>query len=219
MPRRALLLLAVGLLAGGLRASDPPLVSVLGTCSAMTSNTYPADPVNWFDAQRHSQVIFFAHLLFPQPALTGDAATPWHPPLAWPPAQDVGILDEHRVDAEWLDPAGQRVAFYSLTFPARIRSDWLDLGGKLYIPHTLAMAIGTRDLRAESGQLRLPSVEGQYTVHLSVDGRPTALAFFRMLRAHAPAVAQPSPQIPVPSQPKPPVLTQPQGVSEPVQAR
>lgn len=209
--RLAALLLALGLAAGvhPAEAAPLPLVAVLGTCSALTSNTYPADSINWFDAAKHSQVVFFAHLLFPQELPGSAPQTAWHPPLAWKdPALNFSISDDHQATAEWLDPEGQRVAYYSLTFPARIRSDWLDLGGKLYIPHTLAMAIGTRDLRAEAGQIRLPAVEGQYTVHLSVDGRPTALAFFRMLRTRAAVSAQP---VVSPAEPKP--------LSAPVQAR
>lgn len=208
----AALLLALGLATGAHseEAMPLPLVAVLGTCTALTANTYPVDSVNWFDAARHSQVVFFAHLLFPQELPDTASQVAWHPPLVWKvPAISFSIKDDHQATAEWLDPAGQRIAYYSLTFPARIRSDWLDLGGKLYIPHTLAMAIGTRDLRSEAGQTRLPAVEGQYTVHLSVDGRPTALAFFRMLRTRAAVSAQSV--VDSPSAPKP--------LSAPVQAR
>jgi hypothetical protein len=173
--RRAALALA---LAAGLRAAPAPLVSVLGTCSALTSNTYPADSVNWFDASRHSQVVFYAHLLYP----VQDTEQAWHAPLVWPPSP-LGFQDEFHAEAEWLDPQGQRIAFHSLTFPARIRADWLRVNGADYVPHTLAMAIGTRDLRAEAGQTRLPDQIGQYTVKLRLDGRDTALAFFRMLSA------------------------------------
>ncbi len=52
-----------------------------------------------------------------------------------------------------------------------MRSDYLTVNGRQYIPHTFAMAIGTKDLRSQAGQLRLPSQEGTYSVRLSVDGR------------------------------------------------
>jgi hypothetical protein len=181
------LMLATGLPAAGVR----PVVSVLGTCSALTSNTYPADPVSWFDATRHSQVVFYAHLLFPlRPEgaeLEALPASPWHPPLkVGASAAPVGeTVDEFVAEAEWLDPKGDRVAFYSLTFPARIKSDLVRVSGRDYIPHTFAMAIGTRDLRSEAGQTRLPAMEGQYAVKLKVDGRPVGLGFFRMLKSGA----------------------------------
>jgi hypothetical protein len=202
--RAGLLALAAGLLAAApLRAAGlrpAPLVSVLGTCSALTSNIYPADSINWFDPARHSQVVFYAHLLFPLQSEEPDwAPGAWHPPLVLSPSAkamgELPVRDEHFAEAEWLDPAGERIAYYSLTFPARIRADWLDLQGRSYIPHTLAMAIGTRDLRGDAGQTRLPGREGQYTVQLRVDGRPTGLAFFRMLRGQG-GEAQPPAQAP-----------------------
>lgn len=191
------LLLASALPAAGVR----PLVSVLGTCSALTANTYPADPVSWFDAGRYSQVVFYAHLLFPVKPLPSElepvAASAWHPPLVLGAVEDVGreSVDEFVAEAEWLDPKGERVAFYSLTFPARIKSDWVRVAGRDYIPHTFAMAIGTKDVRSDAGQTRLPALEGQYSVHLKVDGRPVGLGFFRMLKAGA---AQPAPAVAAP---------------------
>jgi hypothetical protein len=174
------------LLAARLGAGAAPLVSVLGTCSALTANTYPADSVNWFDASRHSQVIFYAHLLYPVKPWT----EPWHAPLRWPmPAPD--FVDEFYAEAEWLDPQGRSIALHGLTFPARIRTDWLRVNGADYVPHTLAMAIGTRDLRTEAGQTHLPDQVGQYTVRLRLNGQDTAMAFFRMLGVQAPAHALP----------------------------
>lgn len=167
-------------------AADRPLVSVLGICSALTANTYPLDSVNWFDAGRHSQVIFYAHLLFPDGV---EAQGPWHPPLVYPPQAPLPVEDAYFAEAEWLDPQGRPVAYYGLTFPARIRSDWLKVNGRDYIPHTFAMAIGTRDLNTAAGQTRLPALEGQYTVNLKVDRQPVGLAFFRMLRAAGAAPA------------------------------
>jgi hypothetical protein len=199
--RAGLLALALGVLAASpLRAAGlqaAPVVSVLGTCSALTSNIYPADSINWFDPARHGQVVFYAHLLFPlQPDAPTWAPGAWHPPLALKPSAKamaaLPVRDEHFAEAEWLDPAGERIAYYSLTFPARIRADWLDLQGRTYIPHTLAMAIGIRDLRGDAGQTRLPSREGQYTIHLRVDGRHTGLAFFRMLRGQGGEAQQPA---------------------------
>jgi hypothetical protein len=192
--------LALGAATAALQADVPrplPLVSVLGTCSALTSNIYPADSINWFDPARHGQVVFFAHLLFPlQPEAQAWAPGAWHPPLALSPSAKamaaLPVRDEHFAEAEWLDPAGERIAYYSLTFPARIRADWLDLQGRTYIPHTLAMAIGTRDLRVDAGQTRLPSREGQYTVNLRIDGRHTGLVFFRMLRGQGPEAQAPA---------------------------
>lgn len=189
------LLLAAGLPAAGVR----PLVTVLGTCSALTANTYPADPMAWFDAGRQSQVVFYAHLLFPvkpEPSeLDPLPASPWHPPLVLggsgePDGMD--SKDEFQAEAEWLDPQGARVAFYSLTFPARIKSDWVRVAGRDYIPHTFTMTIGTRDVRADVGQLRLPSLEGQYAIRLKVGGRPLGLGFFRMLKGGSAATAAPA---------------------------
>ncbi|MGH7442916.1 MAG: hypothetical protein ACREKE_09620, partial [bacterium] len=55
--------------ATGVKAMDAPttrpLVSVLVTCSALAQDMYPANTQNWFDANRNSQVIFYADLLFP----------------------------------------------------------------------------------------------------------------------------------------------------------
>ncbi len=49
----------------GARAGVRPLVSVMGTCSSLTPATYPMDAQAWFDAGKQSQVVFYAHLLFP----------------------------------------------------------------------------------------------------------------------------------------------------------
>ena len=178
-------------------ASDKlkPLVSVLGTCSTLTSNTYPADSQNWFDASKQSQVVFYAHLLFPTVPELGSlpaiAAEPWHPPLAVTPTVAVAgqlpsFVDEFYAQAEWLDPDNKRVAFYGLTFPARIRSDYVRLEDRWYAPHTFAMAIGTRDLRREAGQTAMPEKIGQYHVRFSVDGQSLGVAFFRMLKGSGP---------------------------------
>lgn len=176
-------------LAGAAWAAQP-LVSVLGTCSALTSNTYPADSVNWFDAGRHSQVVFYAHLLYPVPKAPFQG--PWHPPRLWPePATP--FRDEFYAEAHWQDPSGRTVALHGLTFPARIRADWLRVNGEDYVPHTLAMAIGTRDLRPDAGQQRLPEQVGLYTVRLRLDGRDSGLAFFSMLQGKAPAPPTPVP--------------------------
>ena len=168
-----------------------PLVSVFGTCASLTTNTYPADSQNWFDGTKQSQVVFYAHLLYPtRPEEGPDASVsgPWHPSLRiTPTAQAVESApffnDEFYAQAEWLDPDNKRVAFYGLTFPARIRSDYVQLQGRWYAPHTFAMAIGTRDQRGDAGQTRLPDKVGQYTVRFSADGRPLGVAFFRMLKA------------------------------------
>lgn len=177
------------LVAAPLAAEIRPLVSVLGTCSALTSNTYPADSVNWFDANRHSQVVFYAHLLYPVPSPPFKG--PWHAPRLWPEGP-VNFVDEFHAAAEWLDPSGQRLAYHSLTFPARVRSDWLRVNGADYVPHTLAMAIGTRDLRPDAGQTRLPEQVGQYTVRLRLDGKDAGLVFFRMLQGKAPSTPGPT---------------------------
>lgn len=181
------LLALLWVLAGGASAAQP-LVSVLGTCSALTANTYPADSVNWFDAGRHSQVVFYAHLLYPVPgpAFKG----PWHPPRVWP-ERAPQFVDEFYAEAHWQDPSGRTVALHGLTFPARVKTDWLQVNGEDFVPHTLAMAIGTRDLRPDAGQVRLPEQVGLYTVRLRLDGRDSGLAFFRMLQGKAPAPPTP----------------------------
>jgi hypothetical protein len=172
-----------------------PLVSVLGTCSSLVTGTYPADSQSWFDGGRNAQVVFYAHLLFPVAPLEDEtvveAPLAWHPPMAAGLTLTGGSLPEpgHYAEAEWLDPAGARVALYGLTFAARTRADWVTVAGRDYVPHTFAMAIGTRDLRADAGQLKLPNQEGQYTVRLKVDGHSVGLSFFRMLHA-GPAPAQ-----------------------------
>ena len=183
-----LLLLA---LAGPLAAEKAkPLVSVFGTCAGLTPNTYPMDSQNWFDGSKQAQVVFYAHLLFPTRP-EGKALMPapgeWHAPLRITPLAQVEesaplFTDEFYAQAEWFDPGDRRVAFYGLTFPAPIRSDYVQVEGRWYAPHTFAMAIGTRDLRPEAGQVALPEKVGQYHVRFSVDGEPLGVAFFRMLK-------------------------------------
>ena len=188
MTRRCALVLGLWLSAGALAAATRPLVAVLGTCAALTTGTpYPADATAWFDAGKESQVVFYAHMLFPLKPAAGEQEGPapaWHPPLV---SGTAGTLagetpDRFYAQAEWTDPKGARVALYGLTFTPRSRGDLVRVAGRDYIPHTFAMAIGTRDLRSGAGQLQLPVVEGEYNVRLSVDGRDLGLAFFRMLK-------------------------------------
>jgi hypothetical protein len=219
--RAGVVALACALAPGApLRAGARPLVAVLGTCGALAADAYPADTQNWFDASRSSQVLFYAHLLFPvEPSpdelLPDGPVEPWHPPMAVPvPGADAALQDGgHFAEAEWLDPQGARIAYFGRTLTARTRADWISVAGRDYIPHTFAMAIGTRDLRTDAGQAKLPSLEGQYTVRLRVDGRSVGLAFFRMLRAtQAPANPSAAPlspaaqrAAPTPIPPLPPV--------------
>lgn len=197
MPLGALLA-GLLLLGAPLGAAVRPVVSVLSTCSVLTSNIYPADSVSWFDAARHSQVVFYAHLLFPVRPEASELlplpASAWHPPLVWGALAmpDTDTIDEFTVEADWLDPKGERVAYHGLTFPARIKGDWVKVDGRDYIPHTFAMAIGTRDMRSDAGQVRLPSLEGQYAIRLKVDGRQVGLGFFRMLKGASPANQAPA---------------------------
>jgi hypothetical protein len=169
-----------------------PLVSVLGTCSALSASTYPADMVNWFDPAKQAQVVFYAHLLFPL-----KADTQWQVPLvltpsAWADLPAPPFVDEFYAEAYWQDPDGKPIALYGLTFAARTTSDYVRLHGKVYSPHTFAMAIGTRDLRVEAGQVHLPDKVGQYTVRFNVDGQPVGLGFFRMLKGQATQASQPA---------------------------
>lgn len=190
MKRRAIL----GLLClwAGLAPAQPrPLVAELGTCVALTPGLpYPADATAWFDASRQSQVVFYAQLLFPVHPLPSeeDAPTPWHPPLVTGTAGTRGTLDHFYAQALWTDPAGAKVALYGLTFTPRLPADHVMVDGRDYIPHTFAMAIGTRDVRAGAGQVKLPTALGEYNVRLSVDGRDLGLAFFRMI---APSLTPP----------------------------
>jgi hypothetical protein len=179
-------LLGLGWPALGLAAPVRPVVAVLGTCAALSNGQpYPADSTAWFDAGRHGQVVFYAHMLFPLRPLPGELdglSEPWHPPLVSGTAGALEVADHFYAQADWTDPKGARVTLYGLTFTPRTRGDWVKLGGRDYIPHTFAMAIGTRDLRAGAGQLQLPVVEGDYNVRFSVDGRDVGLAMFRMLK-------------------------------------
>jgi hypothetical protein len=174
-----------------LNASEArPLVAVLVTCASLASDIYPADTQNWFDAGHNQQVVFYAQLLFPVAPLPDESQPealpePWHPPMVAPQPDTRsggnGFEDRHYAEAEWLDPAGKSLADFGMTLTARVKSDWIEVAGRAYVPHTFAMAIGIQDLRASAGQTRLPDTQGQYTVRLKVDGRSVGLAFFRML--------------------------------------
>ena len=184
-PRRWALALGLSLaVVSPLAAGQRPLVAVLGTCAALTPGTpYPADATAWFDAGKQSQVVFYAHMLFPVRPAGGemDDAAPWHPPLVTGTA-GAETVDHFYAQADWTDPKGARVALFGLTFTPRTHGDLVRSNGRDYIPHTFAMAIGTRDLRSAAGQLQLPVVEGEYSVRLTVDGRDLGLALFRMLK-------------------------------------
>ncbi|HTB34224.1 MAG TPA: hypothetical protein VK842_05140 [bacterium] len=179
------------------QAGVRPLVAVMGTCSALAQNTvYPSDAQAWFDPAKQSQVVFYAHLLFPLrplPAESGGAAQAWHPPLLTGSA-GVDSVDAFYAQADWRDPQGAPVALYGLSFTARSPADYLTVNGRVYIPHTFTMTIGTKDLRVQAGQLRLPTQEGTYSVRLSVDGRDLGLALFRMLKSGQAAPAAGAPQ-------------------------
>lgn len=149
---------------------------------------YPADTLTWFDPSKDSQVVLFAHMLFPlrpgQDDLNPAPETgPWHPPLIYHPQAPLSIAidDNHVVMSQWIDPDGQMVAAYSLTMPARVSADYLRLQNRLYIPHTFAMSIGTKDIRTAAGQTALPSKAGQYHIRFYVDGDLEGIAFFRIL--------------------------------------
>jgi hypothetical protein len=198
--RAGAVFVVLGLWATTAVAAPRPLVSVLGTCAALGPNTYPLDTTAWFNPSVHSQVVFYAHLLFPLENAVYEWPGPWQVPLVWPERRKgrtaalEAVEDAHYVEAEWLDPGGRTVALYGMTLAARIRSDWLYVNGADYIPHTFAMAIGTRDLRRDAGQVLLPSEPGQYTVRFSVDHERLGLAFFRILaRLNARSEALPVP--------------------------
>ncbi len=185
--------MGLGLACGRLQAAQKtrPLVSVLGTCATLTANTYPGDTLTWFDPTKQAQIVFYAHLLFPMQAEAGEeaaaAAEAWHPPMPVTRTPETlasvpPFSDEFHASAEWVDPDGKRVAFYSLTFPARARQDYIRLKDRWYVPHTFAMAIGTRDLRLDAGQTALPDKVGQYHIRLNVEGQSLGLAFFRILK-------------------------------------
>jgi hypothetical protein len=177
-----------------------PLVSVLGTCSALNGSIYPADAQVWFDANKQSQVVFYAHLLFPTVPEAGQASAAveaWHPPLLVTPTASAlspvpAFVDQFYAQAEWLDPEGKRIALSGMTLSARLRSDLVLLDGRWYAPHTFAPAIGTRDLRSQAGQTLLPEKAGQYHVRLSVDGQAVGVGFFSMLKT-APSEKMPPP--------------------------
>ena len=196
------------------QAGQRPLVAALSTCSELTPNTYPSDSTSWFEASRHSQVVFYAHLLFPLEASGEDKRRPgpgpdWHPPQRWwealgPGTDGEGAMagDSFYAEADWFDPEGEKIAGFGLTMAARVSSDYVRVKGRSYIPHTFAMAVGIKDLRAEAGQKRLPEKAGQYHIRFYVDGAAVGLAFFRILapggaatpvpRATATATPQPA---------------------------
>jgi hypothetical protein len=101
----------------------------------------------------------------------------WHPPLMMsvpgytpvaalspteeaaplpPERQTIEVNDRHYAEAVWSGPDGQVIASFGQTLPARVSSDYLNLNGETFIPHTFAMAIGTKDLRSQAGQKALP---------------------------------------------------------------
>src|SRR4051812_45502799 len=148
-------------------------ISLLTTCSRLSRNQYPDDSTNWFYPSTHPQVVFFAHMIFPlrpeldeapAPGIKAGPANqgPWHPPLFLPrdtAAPDNGAgtgaslaSDLHYAQAIWYAPDDQVVASFGQTMPARAEKDILHLQGRDYIPHTFAMAIGTRDVRVQAGQ-------------------------------------------------------------------
>ncbi len=191
--------LFVGLFFWGALAGARPVVAILTTCARLgvESGAYPSDTINWFDAAKDNQVVFFAHLLFPlgQKALTA-AGDDWHAPLSAPPSggaqKDSGapkstvfIADKHAATVQWLDPDGQEIGMYHVTLSARSTADVLRLAGEDYVPHTVAMAIGIRDIRPAAGQTRIPDKVGQYQIRLSVDQEALGLAFFRIMRTSA----------------------------------
>lgn len=194
-------MLALSLAWAGL-APAKPLVSVMTTCARLGLNqgAYPADTVTWFDANKDNQVVFFAHLLFPLNKGAGTAA--WHPPLRADSAnpgeaaqETLFISGRHTAEVEWLDPEDKQVALYHVTLPARSSADLLRVGGEDYLPHTVAMAIGLRDLRPAAGQLHTLEVAGQYKIRLKVDREPLGLTFFRVIKG----AAEPrSPAVPLP---------------------
>jgi hypothetical protein len=170
------------------------------TCAQLTPSLYPADTTTWFDVSRNPQVVFYAHMLFPlEPGQEfPDFAAghwPWHPPLAWKgdfQSQAAAMLsssDRHYAEAQWLDPDGAVIAHFGLTMPARVSADYVKLQARQYIPHTFAMSIGTKDIRAIAGQLALPSRPGQYHIRFYVDGNIEGIAFFRMLQDTGAAAA------------------------------
>jgi hypothetical protein len=195
-------------------AGDPRCVmSLLTTCSALTQNHYPGDSTNWFNPAVHSQIVFYAYMLFPlrpdledrnppSPAAearpqeeTGPKAPPgpWHPPLVRadeasaplptpvPTAVTILLDDRHYAEADWIGPDDQVVASFGQTMPARASSDYLQLQGRTYIPHTFAMAIGIKDVRTQAGQKSLPLLKGIYPIRFYVDGKLEGMTFFSMV--------------------------------------
>ncbi len=170
------------------------VISMFTTCSNLTPNYYPADTINWFHPSLQSQIVFFVQMMFPlrpgmedkNPSL--DLEWPWHPPLAVPPldsnpaqALSIAISDHHFAEAEWRAPDGQVIADLGLTMTPRVSTDYLTIDGMQMIPHTFAMAIGTKDIRKVAGQTALPSQVGLYHIRFWVDGKLEGVAFFSIL--------------------------------------
>ena len=168
-----------------------PAVSMMTTCTMLTGNLYPADSVNWFYPDKHSQVVFFTHLLFPLDSIAAakvvspKAGLPlksWHPPLVHPGGGPSDIFDDNfYAEAKWMAPDGSKVAHYGLTMPARAEKDYQRLGSQTFAPHTFAMAAGTQDIRAGSGQTAALNKPGQYRIEFLLDGKLAGISFFRIM--------------------------------------
>lgn len=179
---------ALGLGTQARGAGQRPVISMMTTCAQLTSNFYPADTTTWFDSQKFPQVVFYAHMLFPlTPDFgSGQAKESWHPPQVAPKlsspsaSMTLNLSDSYYASAQWLDPDGLEVASFGLTMPARVSSDYVRLDGAQYIPHTFAMTLGIKDLRAQAGQKQLLSKNGQYHVRLYVDSQLEGIAFFKI---------------------------------------
>jgi hypothetical protein len=197
MRRAGIVLALVFAAAAGLAAGARPLVGVLGTCAALAPGPYPSDTRDVFDAGKDSQVVFCAHLFFPdepfpEEELPDVAEGPWHPPMAAarPLSPAAAAKGGHYAEAEWLDPNGARVCLYGMTLAAKAGEAPVRVAGRDYQACTFAMAVGTRDVRADAGQVKLPEAPGVYSVRLRVDGRSVGLSFFKVAKTAAPAPAQ-----------------------------
>jgi hypothetical protein len=193
------------MLAAPVMAESSCIVSIMTTCAGLSSNRYPGDSVNWFYPAQHPQIVFFAHLLFPlrpeqedKVQSAEDPGQSWHPPLSTdgeapktPAGGMIAVNDQHYAEAVWYAPDNTVIADYGQTLPARVSSDYLQLQGHNYIPHTFAMAIGTRDIRAAAGQRALPAAKGSYPIRLFVDTRLVGITFF--------SIMEPGNTIPTPS--------------------
>ena len=132
------------------------VASLVTTCSSLM-RMYPADAVNYFYRGRHHQVYYFAYLLLSPPSESS-----------------------RRIVNEWIDPGGAVFCRKEITVQPQIPKDLVKSGDDSYAYVLFVNHVGLDEAVTAAGQSRPAAAVGQYAVRLSVDGRQTALTFFRV---------------------------------------